>query len=140
MFASKSERTFYDRSIHDSMPADVVEISADAHMALLIGESQGQVICWEGSCPMLIDPPSLDSEELAAIERAWRDAQLALTDPLVSRHRDEVEEGGLTSITAEQYTELQAYRRQLRDWPQGSQFPLVEHRPPAPTWLSAQPD
>lgn len=140
MFASKSERTFYDSSIHDSMPADVVEISADAHMALLIGESQGQVICWEGSCPMLIDPLSLDSEELAAIERAWRDAQLALTDPLVSRHRDEVEEGGLTSITAEQYTELQAYRRQLRDWPQGSQFPLVEHRPPAPTWLSAQPD
>lgn len=140
MFASKSERTFYDSSIHDSMPADVVEISADAHMALLIGESQGRVICWEGSCPMLIDPPSLDSEELAAIERAWRDAQLTLTDPLVSRHRDEVEEGGLTSITAEQYTELQAYRRQLRDWPQGSQFPLVEHRPPAPTWLSAQPD
>lgn len=140
MFASKSERTFYDSSIHDSMPADVVEISADAHMALLIGESQGQVICWEGSCPMLIDPPSLDSEELAAIERAWRDAQLALTDPLVSRHRDEVEEGGLTSITAEQYTELQAYRRQLRDWPQGEQFPLAEHRPPAPTCLSAQPD
>lgn len=140
MFASKSERTFYDSSVHDSMPADVVEISADAHMALLIGESEGQVICWEGSCPMLIDPPSLDSEELAAIERAWRDAQLALTDPLVSRHRDEVEEGGLTSITAEQYTELQAYRRQLRDWPQGEQFPLAEHRPPTPTWLSAQPD
>ena len=140
MFASKSERTFYDSSVHDSMPADVVEISADAHMALLIGESQGQVICWEGSCPMLIDSPSLDSEELAAIERAWRDAQLALTDPLVSRHRDEVEEGGLTSITAEQYTELQAYRRQLRDWPQGEQFPLAEHRPPTPNWLSAQPD
>jgi len=138
MFASKSERSFFDSSIHDSMPDDVVEISADAHMALLIGESQGQVICWEGSCPMLIDPPSLDSEELATIERAWRDAQLVLTDPLVSRHRDEIEEGGATSITVDQYSELQVYRRALRNWPEAGEFPLVDHRPPAPSWLADQ--
>lgn len=138
MFTSKSERSFFDSSIHDSMPDDVVEISADAHMALLIGESQGQVICWEGSYPMLIDSPSLDSEELAAIERAWRDAQLVLTDPLVSRHRDEVEEGGATSITVDQYSELQVYRRALRNWPEAGEFPLVDHRPPAPSWLADQ--
>lgn len=88
--------------------------------------------------PVAIDPPPPDAEALAEAERAWRDAQLALTDPLVSRHRDEVEEGGSTTLAAEQYTELQAYRRQLRDWPQGEQFPLAEHRPPAPSWLAEQ--
>ena len=34
-----------------------------------------------------------------------------VTDGVVTRHRDEVEEGGATTLTAEQYTELQAYRR-----------------------------
>ncbi|ANI54418.1 phage tail protein [Pseudomonas sp. DR 5-09] len=77
-------------------------------------------------------------EYLAEVERAWRDVQLSVTDALVARHRDELEEGGSTYLTAEQYAELQAYRRQLRDWPQGSQFPLAEHRPIAPPWLIEQ--
>nr|WP_256671239.1 phage tail assembly chaperone [Pseudomonas sp. IB20] len=74
---------------------------------------------------------------MASVERSWRDAQLFPTDAIVSRHRDELESGGTTSITPEQYTELQAYRRQLREWPQGAEFPLVDHRPVAPSWLSA---
>ncbi|MGN8031578.1 hypothetical protein ACTJKS_18480 [Pseudomonas sp. 22189] len=124
-----------------NMPADVVVVAESVWQALLdeLSTSPKKMSSRPDGQPVLIDPPPLDADELAAVERAWRDAQLALSDPLVSRHRDEVEEGGATSITAEQYVELQAYRRQLRDWPQGDQFPLVEHRPPTPTWLSAQP-
>ncbi|PMZ32348.1 phage tail protein, partial [Pseudomonas sp. GW247-3R2A] len=46
--------------------------------------------------------------------------------------------GGATTLTTEQYAELQAYRRELRDWPQGAEFPQADHRPVAPTWLSGQ--
>ncbi|PAW50455.1 hypothetical protein CKQ80_06480 [Pseudomonas moraviensis] len=134
----------YRPEIHGAdIPADVVEVAESVWQSLLdeLSVSPKKMSSRPDGYPVLIDPPPLDADELAAVERTWRDAQLALTDPLVSRHRDELEEGGATSLTAEQYTELQAYRRQLRDWPQGSQFPLAEHRPPAPapTWLSAQP-
>lgn len=143
VFFSPSICGAYRPEVHGAdMPADVVEVAESVWQSLLseLSTSPKMMSSRPDGYPVLIDPPPLDSDEQAVVERAWRDAQLALTDPLVSRHRDEIEEGGSTSITAEQYTELQAYRRQLRDWPQGSQFPLVEHRPPAPTWLSAQPD
>lgn len=76
--------------------------------------------------------------ELAAIERGWRDGALQATDGLVARHRDELEESSKTTLTAAQYTELQAYRRALRNWPEAGEFPLIEHRPAAPLWLSDQ--
>ncbi|WP_095189076.1 phage tail assembly chaperone [Pseudomonas sp. Irchel 3E19] len=137
MFASPSMRGFFDPSIHSSMPDDVIEITAERHEHLLMGESQGKMIDFTpASGPELIDPPPPTYETQIAEERGWRDRQLLLTDPLVSRHRDEVEEGGLTSITAEQYAELQRYRRLLRDWPQGESFPLADHRPAVPLWLS----
>ncbi|MBK5549329.1 phage tail protein, partial [Pseudomonas sp. TH03] len=87
--------------------------------------------------PFLIDPPPPPPEAVAVVERAWRDAQLAATDGVVSRHRDELEEGINTSLTAEQYAELQVYRRLLRNWPEGAEFPLVDHRPVAPPWLAS---
>jgi hypothetical protein len=131
----------YRPEIHGAdMPADVIEIPESVWQSLLdeLSVSPKKMSSRQDGYPVLIDPPPLDADEQEAVERAWRDAQLALTDPLVSRHRDEVEEGGATSITADQYTELQVYRRQLRDWPQGEQFQLAEHRPPAPTWLATQ--
>lgn len=139
MFYRAIENGFYDPVIHYVIPVDAVEISDSLYFELLKGQESGKRIepDRQGN-PRLVDPPPLDAQTLAAIERAWRDAQLALTDPPVSRHRDEVEEGGSTSITAEQYAELQTYRRQLRNWPQGSQFPLAEHRPLTPSWLATQ--
>lgn len=133
----------YRPEIHGAdMPADVVEVSESVWQSLLdeLSTSPKIMSSRPNGQPVLIDPPPLDAEALAVVERTWRDGQLALTDPLVSRHRDEIEEGGATSLTADQYAELQAYRRRLRDWPQGDQFPLAEHRPSAPTWLSAQPN
>ncbi|WP_086793310.1 phage tail assembly chaperone [Pseudomonas sp. SCPG-7] len=141
VFFSPSTCGAYRPEIHGAnMPADVIEVSESVWQSLLdeLAVSPKKMSSRPDGQPVLIDPPPLDAEELAAVERAWRDAQLALTDPLVSRHRDEIEEGGATSITADQYTELQAYRRQLRDWPQGSQFPLAEHRPITPLWFTGQ--
>ena len=30
------------------------------------------------------------------------------------------------------------YLQDLRDWPQSDQFPVVEHRPVAPSWIADQ--
>ncbi len=137
MFTSKSTRGFYDAEIHTSMPDDVVEISVENHAELLAGQSEGKVITWgDDGYPVLVDPPPLTADEMAATERVWRDLRLAETDSVVTRHRDELESGGPTTLTAEQYTDLQGYRRQLRDWPQGTEFPLVDHRPAPPPWLT----
>jgi hypothetical protein len=139
MFTSKSTRGFYDESIHASMPDDVVEISAENHAELLAGQAEGKVIAWgDNGFPVLVDPPSPSDEELAAIERVWRDQRLSETDGVVTRHRDELEEGVEPTLTPTQYAELQAYRRALRSWPEAGEFPLIEHRPPTPLWLAGQ--
>lgn len=137
---------FFDSDVHGevgspgcTIPNGAKEVTDELHADLVAAQSEGKLIVPDrDGYPVAIDPPPPDAEALAEAERAWRDAQLALTDPLVSRHRDEVEEGGSTTLAAEQYTELQAYRRQLRNWPQGEEFPLAEHRPPAPSWLAEQ--
>ena len=119
------------------IPADAVEIPRELYTALLDGQSAGRVITSDADgYPVLVDPPPPSPEYLAAIERAWRDGQLAATDGVVARHRDELEAAGVTTLTPEQYTELQAYRRQLRDWPQTGEFPMLDHRPTAPEWLA----
>jgi hypothetical protein len=139
IFFSASECGFYDDTINSRVPDDGVEVSDEQRRAILEGQSAGMVVAAdEFGGPILVERPAPSAEVLAAAERVWRDRQLAATDPLVSRHRDEVEEGGSTSIKPEQYTELQGYRRLLRDWPQGGQFPLIDHRPVAPPWLSGQ--
>lgn len=119
------------------IPEDAVEITEEWRNELLAGETQGKRIAADSAgYPILIDPPPMSVAEQESEERAWRDAQLAPTDAIVSRHRDEIEEGIPTTLTTEQYAELQVYRRLLRNWPQGTEFPLVAHRPVAPGWLT----
>ncbi len=139
MYFSASTCGAYIREIHgDDMPADVIEIDESVWQVLLneLSTSPKKMSSGPDGHPLLIDPPPLDAEAQAVVERAWRDRQLIVTDPLVSRHRDEVEEGVPTSITPEQYAGLQAYRRALRNWPEAGEFPFAEHRPTAPSWLS----
>jgi hypothetical protein len=119
------------------IPEDAVEITAAYHAELLTGQSEGRVITWgDDGYPVLVDPPLPSPEVLAATERVWRDGQLAATDGVVSRHRDELEEGQETTLTPTQYAELQAYRRALRNWPEAGEFPLIDHRPLPPPWLT----
>lgn len=79
--------------------------------------------------------PQVDPD---AAERVWRDAEIVRVAWLRDRHRDEVELAIETTITAEQYIELLAYIRALRDWPAGAEFPAIDHRPPAPEWIVTQ--
>ncbi|ROO40864.1 phage tail protein [Pseudomonas sp. AF76] len=117
-----------------------IEITADEHAALFKSDRGSKVIVLgPDGRPALQDPPLPTSDELALVERTWRDKQLAVTDSVVTRHRDEIEDGIVTTLTSDQYGALQTYRRALRNWPEAGEFPIVDHRPPAPDWLAMQP-
>ena len=121
------------------IPSDVIEIPQAYWISLLqqLAVTPKMIsVRADNGYPVLTDTPPLAPEEVAKAERLWRDSQLSATDSMVARDRDELEDGGGTTLTTEQYAELQAYRRTLRDWPQGSFFPFSEHRPSAPLWLA----
>jgi hypothetical protein len=80
-------------------------------------------------------PPT--AEQLEAAERAWRDGELARSEWLIARHRDEVDIGQSPTMTAEQYGELLAWRQLLRDWPASPAFPDSAGRPAPPEWLAS---
>lgn len=138
---------FFDSDVHGevgspgcTIPKGAKEVADELHADLVAAQSEGKLIVPDpDGYPIAIEPPLPSADEMAAAERVWRDLRLAETDSVVARHRDELEASGPTTLTVEQYAQLQDYRRLLRDWPQGGEFPLAEHRPPAPTWLSAQP-
>jgi len=137
---SASTRGAYVPGINSSdIPDDVIEIPQGYWISLLQELAATPKVIGvrtDNGFPILVDPPPPTADEAADIERRWRTAQLAATDGLVARDRDELEDGGGTTLTTEQYAELQAFRRALRDWPQASFFPFSEHRPVAPRWLA----
>jgi hypothetical protein len=70
-----------------------------------------------------------------AAERGWREGALASVAWMRDRHRDQVEIGGATNLSAEQYLGLLQYMQDLRDWPQSAAFPGKAERPQPPEWL-----
>ncbi|NWC92610.1 MULTISPECIES: phage tail assembly chaperone [unclassified Pseudomonas] len=82
------------------------------------------------------DPVPSD-EQLAATARAWRDGEISVSQWLVDRHRDQVEAGAATTLTADQFSALLVYRQALRDWPAVTDFPADATKPAAPGWLAA---
>lgn len=56
-------------------------------------------------------------------KKARRNQLLSDTDWLVTRHRDEKDEGSGTTLTAKQFKELLRYRKALRDWDKVSALP-----------------
>jgi hypothetical protein len=135
IYSSKKTGCFHDSNLGGELPEDAIEISTELHAELLSGQSQLTKINFDTEPPSLIEREPASPQLLADIERAWRDVQLVRTDGLVARQRDELDIGSATTLTVDQYTELLTYRRELRDWPQGADFPLSEHRPVAPPWL-----
>lgn len=136
MYYSSSNNGFFS-GVGSSLPSDAVEITSDDHARLMSGQTNFLMItAGEDGYPVLRERPPLSSDQLMAIERTWRDGVLAATDGVVTRHRDELEEGIATTLTVEQYTELQAYRRALRNWPEVGEFPLIDRRPLPPPWLT----
>ena len=138
---SASTRGVYVPGINSSdIPDDVIEIPQAYWESLLQQLTVSAKVIGvraDNGYPVLVDPPPPSAEVAADAERRWRTAQLAATDGLVARDRDELEDGGGTTLTTEQYAELQTYRRELRGWPQASFFPFSEHRPVAPRWLAS---
>ena len=51
--------------------------------------------------------------------RKDRDSKISKTDWIVNRHRDEVDAGGATTLTAEEYQAWLKYRDDLRNMPEG---------------------
>lgn len=120
----------------DLMPDDAVELSDEVYSSLLGGQESGKSIATDASgLPFLQAPPPPTLEQLQAGGRYWRDKCLATTDSLVVRHRDEIEAGAETTLTAQQYRELQAWRLELRRWPESAAFPAEASRPDAPEWV-----
>ena len=120
--------------------SELVEVLQDEHDEIFRVLSLGGSVLapTEKGRPTTIPAPGPTVEELKARERAIRDRVLLLTDPLISRHRDEVEAERPTTLTAEQYKQLQGYRQDLREWPESVFFPALEHRPEQPAWLADQ--
>ena len=136
-YSSVSLKYFLDDSI-SPLPEDAYPLTTDEHQAYLQGQVDGKMIDFSTCPPSLIERPPPSFEELATVERAWRDGELAATDRVITRHRDESDMGRATTLVNEQFAELLSYRQALRDWPQGAEFPLVDHRPVAPPWLAEQ--
>ena len=72
----------------------------------------------------------------AAIERAWRDGEIAAHEWLVSRHRAERDLERATTLPVARFTALLEYLQALRDWPAAEAFPGAAERPMAPEWLA----
>ncbi|WP_458128325.1 hypothetical protein [Pseudomonas sp. Z2-11] len=123
------------------IPEDVIEIPRAYWLSLLqqLAVSPKKLSVDPGNgYPILVDPPALTLAQASENEYAWRNAQLTATDRLIARDRDEMDDGSGTTLDQAQYTQLQAYRRALREWPQDEYFPAAEHRPAAPSWLPGQ--
>ncbi|MBD9616773.1 phage tail assembly chaperone [Pseudomonas sp. PDM07] len=86
----------------------------------------GQFYVWSGGDWALDAAAQIAAAQ--ACERAWRNAQVAATDYLVMPDYP---------ITAEQRTELYAYRQALRDWPDVTLFPDQSGRPQPPAWIAS---
>lgn len=138
---SKSTGCTYLPGVHDTIPDDAVEISEQVYSEVIANPASGKVRSHDSDGrPLLIDAPapSLTLDDLAVIERTWRDYGIAATEWLVTRHRDELDMVLPTSLQPDQYSELLLYRQGMRDWPQASRFPYSDYRPKAPDWLAAQ--
>ena len=138
-FYSKGTDCTYLAGFHAVMPDDVVPISEARYQEVIGSPAPGKVRSIDADgLPILIDSPEQGLDELSSAEREWRDAEIVRVIWLRDRHRDEVEMGAETTISAEQYVELLAYIKALRDWPATTEFPAEESRPVVPEWVTSQ--
>lgn len=112
----------FNEDVHSSIPEDTVEITADEHLALIIGIQAGKQVKMVDGKLTLVDY-AMPDDVLAGCVRAQRNDLLVKCDGTISRHRDQVDEGIDTTITDEQYKGWLKYRRLLRDLPQQPGFP-----------------
>ncbi|WP_159711394.1 phage tail assembly chaperone [Geminicoccus flavidas] len=142
MFFSATANAFYpsafraDYEAAGTWPEDAVAVpySTFQEFALDAAPAGKERVVGPDGLPMWADLPAPSVEQLAAAARAERDTALKATDWLVARHRDEVDAGGKTALTADQFKALLAYRKTLRDLPNKKGFPAVA-MPKVPDFL-----
>ncbi|OLS59609.1 phage tail assembly chaperone [Pseudomonas putida] len=141
MLFSVSTECFYDPKIHEQIPDDAIEVTLEEFQQLSTERNAGKRIVYEGGKLLVMErePVVLSQEEIEAKERVWRDSAIADAQWLRDRHRDELELGLTTTLTAERFTELLVYLQALRDWPQSASFPEIEERPVSLPWMLKQP-
>lgn len=111
------------------------------HASLIWVECDSAVaVGWLNVGGELVAPTALIEEpiELAAAGRAWRDGAIESVKWMRERHRDEVDLGLGTRLSAVQFRELLEYLQSLRDWPLSDGFPAPESRPEPPLWIAEQ--
>lgn len=87
LFFSPSNVGFYNDEIHETLPDDAIEISAELHQDLLTAQSEGkQIVAGDGGSPQAVDPEPLPPQVPASV--TMRQAQLAL---LAHGYLDDVE-------------------------------------------------
>lgn len=58
IYFSPAALGFFSSELHSQLPADAIDITPQAHEALLAGQAEGKFIAaGPGGAPMLIDPP-----------------------------------------------------------------------------------
>lgn len=87
----------------------------------------GRFYVWGGDGWVIDDAARIEAAQVT--ERAWRNAQISVTDYLAMPDYP---------ISADQRTELYAYRQALRNWPEAGAFPEQQERPQQPGWIAAQ--
>ena len=128
----------YDSVVHASIPEGAIALPDKLWIATT-RETDGVWTLRDGEVVKLPPLEALpDVSALVETARLWRDAEIDRVAWIRDRHRDEIELGASTSITAEQFSELLGYIQQLRDWPQRDEFPGESSRPVVPDWVATQ--
>lgn len=119
------------------IPEGAVEITRAQYSELFAGQADGQVISASASGQPVLIERVVSPETLASHERAWRNHVLQNTQWLVFRDAEELEVGEGTTLRAEEFKQLLAYRQALREWPNDPNFPNARSRPVEPDWLES---
>ncbi|WP_426205477.1 phage tail assembly chaperone [Pseudomonas sp. TWP3-1] len=129
----------FDRveSPYPELPEGAVEITYAQYADLFAGQALGKVISASVSGQPVLTDPVISPAARITHERAWRNSVLRDTQWLVFRDAEEMESGGGTTLRAEEFKQLLAYRQALRDWPNAPDFPDAQSRPVEPDWLES---
>jgi len=123
-FYSRATGGFYAEDVHgkDGIPGDAFEITDEHWQELLQAQAQGKrIVPGTHGGPIAADP---DPAPGLLIQR---DNALRETDWLVARHRDEMElDPRQTTLTSQQYSALQEWRRSLRNLKSHPDFPNMK--------------
>lgn len=126
MYYNIKNKGFYVEIEPDAKPEDLVLISDEQWLSLILDESNGASIVFEGgevvSKPCLAVVDSIETTQ----ERVWRDSELIKSDSEINKLQDSDPKSYGT------IAEWRSYRKALRGWTEHSNFPNPLHRPTPP--------